>query len=272
MRTTISVLMPVFNAAPYLAEAIESILNQSFENFEFIIVDDCSTDHSVEIIKKFAKLDSRIIFHRNEANLGIAGNRNRCVRLATSKYVAWQDADDISLRHRLYQQLNFLDANPGVAIVGGAMEIFGSNETVSYRKYPLCDAEIRRNIYKYSTIAQPTAMILRASLIDVGDYDLRYPPSEDLDMTFRLGRKWRLANLDSILIKYRVNQNSVTQKSTRKMEIKSSIIRFSNLRNPAFGASIFDIIFCAIHFISIWLVPSRIKIRLFNAWRNRGST
>lgn len=269
MGHLLSVLMPVFNAEKYLAQSIESILSQSFKEYELIIVDDCSYDESLEIIKKYAKFDSRISFYQNHKNLGIAGNRNMCFNYSVGEYIAWQDADDISLENRLQLQFDFLNANSNVGIIGGAMELFERNQIIGYRHYPLEDASIRRNIYKYSTIAQPTMMIRRSALLEAGPYNLTYPPAEDLDMTFRIGRTWRLANTKETLIKYRVNEGSATFKAMKVMEINSAVIRQNNMNSLAFRATLGDRLFCLLHRISIYIIPSRFKYILFSAWRNR---
>ena len=183
----ISVVIPAYNAEIYLSEAIESIINQTFKDFELIIIDDSSVDNSWEIIKKYSLQDNRIKIYRNEVNLGIAGNRNKGISLSSGEYLAWQDADDISIATRLERQVSFMEAHQEVGIVGGYLEIFRHNEILSERHYPLDDLSLRRCIFRYSPIAQPTAMIRAEAFKKVGVYDLSLPPAEDLDMTFRIG-------------------------------------------------------------------------------------
>ena len=99
--------MPAYNAEKYISEAIKSILNQTFKDFEFIIIDDGSIDRTWKIIQKYAKKDDRVIALKNEKNLGIAVNRNKLVSMARGKYIIWQDSDDISLPYRIEKQYNF---------------------------------------------------------------------------------------------------------------------------------------------------------------------
>lgn len=114
MPPKVSVLMPNYNCEKYLPEGIESILNQSFRDFEFIIVDDGSSDRSWEIIQEYAAQDERIIAVKNEENLGISGNRNKLLSLAKGKYIVWQDSDDISLPYRIEKQHEYMQYHPEV--------------------------------------------------------------------------------------------------------------------------------------------------------------
>lgn len=265
--TIVSVIIPAYNAEKYLAEAIESVLTQSFKNYELIIIDDGSSDRTNEVISRYTARDSRIVALKNPANLGIAATRNHGLKIATGKYVAWQDADDISMPDRLQVQVDFLDLHPDVGIVGGNLEIFSGNSVVEMRKYPEEDSEIRKCIYKYSPIAQPSAMI-RADLFKrAGNYDLKLPPAEDLDMTFRIGAFSKLANLPVTLIKYRISDGSATSMMSRKMELNSLKIRFKYASVDGFQMSIGDLVFNVLHFISIWLIPFSVKIYLFRLFR-----
>lgn len=110
----ISVIMPAYNAEQYISEAIESILNQTYSNFEFIIIDDGSTDRTVEMVQSYS--DPRIRFVQNEHNLGVAATLNRGLKLATGEYIARMDADDIALRERFGKQVSFLDMHPEIAV------------------------------------------------------------------------------------------------------------------------------------------------------------
>lgn len=264
----ISVVMPAFNAERFVAQSIESILNQNFHDFEFILIDDHSLDKTFEILKKYEALDSRIKVFSNPKNLGIAGNRNYGLSLASGKYLAWQDADDISRPERLSLQYAFLEANPQVGIVGGAINIFSELKNIGVRNYPCEDKELRRCIYRYSPIAQPAAMLRMSALRSAGTYNLMYPPAEDLDMTFRIGDYYNLANLPQVLIDYRVSSENATSSNQRVMEINTLKIRLKNARSKSYGMNFGDFIFNLIHFLSLWVIPSKFKVWLFNCWRN----
>ena len=260
--------MPAYNAERYIEEAISSILNQSFSDFELIIIDDCSTDATWKLIENHKKKDTRIRTFLNKENLGIAGNRNKGVSLVTGKYLLWQDADDVSLPERMQMQFKYLERNADVAIVGGYLELFNTHGTIGIRSYPLEDAEMRKCIFRYSPIAQPAAMLRVESLRMTGTYNLEYPPAEDLDMTFRLGQNYKLGNIGETLIRYRVSDNSATFTSLRKMEISTLKIRRKYWSSSAYEKTLRDLIYNLFHLISIWIVPAKFKIRLFNKFRN----
>jgi glycosyltransferase involved in cell wall biosynthesis len=264
----VTVVIPAYNAEDYLPDAIESILKQSFQDLEIIIIDDHSKDKSWSVIQEFAKRDSRIRACRNSSNLGIAGNRNRGVSLASGKYLVWQDADDISLPTRIEKQFEFMESHPDVGIVGGYIELFRGCKTIGVRKYPSDDTSLRRCIFRYSPIAQPAAMIRLEALRKAGEYNLNYPPAEDIDMTFRIGEHHKLANINEIVIRYRESNASATFTRLRKMELSTLEIRRKHFNSVSYSATMGDRIYNLVHFVSVWLVPPRLKIRLFNLWRN----
>ena len=121
----VSVILPAYNAEAYLKEAIDSILNQTFPDFQLIVINDCSTDGTEEIIRQYA--DPRLVPVKNEKNLGIAATLNRGLSLAQGDYIARMDADDISLPHRLERQVAYLDAHPDIAVLGTNVETFDEN-------------------------------------------------------------------------------------------------------------------------------------------------
>lgn len=265
---TISVLMPAYNAAPYIAEAIHSILNQTFADFELIVIDDCSTDKTYQIVSELALFDSRIKVIKNAINLGIAGNRNKALSLARGKYIAWQDADDVSFPERLTLQYEFLERNSKVGIVGASLELFTDNQVLGYRHYPLTDELIRRTIFRYSPITQPAAMIRTDVLHQVGIYDLALPPAEDLDMTFRIGQLYQLGNVDQVLVRYRISETSATAVAQRRMEVNTLKIRFKYAKSGSYKVVLSDVIFNVAHLISLWFVPAGVKRWIFTKLRD----
>ncbi len=267
----VSVVIPAYNASAYLADAISSILEQTFQDYEIIIIDDCSSDNTWDVIQNFAKKNLCIKAYQNEKNLGIAGNRNKGVSLAKGKYLVWQDADDISLPMRIERQYQFMESHPEVGIVGGYIELFKDQTVLGVRKYPAKDIDLRRCIFRYSPIAQPAAMVRMAALTQAGEYNLKYPPAEDIDMTFRIGEHYKLANLQEIVVRYRESNTSATFTRLKKMELSTLEIRRKYARSLAYKMTLGDRIYNVLHFLSVWIIPPRVKIKLFNLWRNSAS-
>ena len=201
----VSVLMPVYNVKEeYLRESIESILNQTFSDFEFIILDDCSTTNIEPIINSYN--DKRIKFFRNEQNLGIAKSRNKLMELAQGEYAALMDNDDISFPQRFEKQVTFLDNNKEISIVSAAYETF-PNKTIINQPLAPCYLDL----YKGCIITHPLAMF---RLDDMKKYNLQYDNSficsQDYELWSRAIRYLKMANLPDVLLKYRVLEESIT--------------------------------------------------------------
>jgi glycosyltransferase involved in cell wall biosynthesis len=224
----VSVIMPNYNNSIFISEAIESILNQSYTNFEFIIVDDCSRDNSWEIIKKYAKKDKRIKAFRNKRNLKIVNTRNKGFELIDkkSKYVAIFDSDDISLQNRLELQVNFLEKNRDYGAVGGHTYLINENsKRIGFRKY-ICEfKKLKQNILFRSPFAQPTVMIRAQVLEKVGYYssDGLFDRARDFDLWVRIFDEYKIINLDNFLIEYRIS--STQGKKTHLKETLLSTIQ-----------------------------------------------
>ncbi len=267
----ISVLMPAYNTEKYISEAIESILNQTFEDFEFIILDDCSTDMTWEIIQRYAKKDERIVVLRNEENLGIPVNRNKLVSMAKGIYVVWQDSDDISLPYRIEKQFNFMEKNLDVGICGGWLQFFNNENLLGIRKYDNDDKKLRSHIFKYSPVAQPVAMIRRFIINDVGMYNVDYKVAQDLDMSFKIGIKYKFANIPEVLLNYREHDKSITFKKLKTQELNTIKIRNKYSHISAYKMKTGDKIYNFLQYLSIFIIPPKLKIKLFNMLRNKSS-
>lgn len=203
----ITVIMPVYNAAPYVAEAVHSVLNQTFRNFEFIIFNDGSTDESSFIINGIK--DERIIFYDDKHNTGYVDRLNKGLEIARGKYIARMDSDDICLPDRFAKQLEFMEANSKIGVCGTAFQTFGSSNIIP--KTPVDDASIREYMLEYNPIGHPTVM-MRKSVLD--EHKLKYSkeamPAEDYLMWYTIGKYSLLGNLPDILLKYRVHEHQIS--------------------------------------------------------------
>jgi len=214
----ISVIMSAYNAEKYIAEAIESILNQTFKNFEFIIINDCSTDNSLKIIKKYMKKDKRIILINNKKNFGRAKSRNRGLKIAKGKYIAILDSDDVSLSERFEKQYNFLEQHQDVFLVGtGSINIDENGIKKSISK-PICSFKKISKILPFNNcIFHPSIMFRNG---DKYFYREKFPYSQDYDLYLRLLSKGkRLVNMPEILIKYRINPHAVSWTKSAKQKL-----------------------------------------------------
>jgi len=201
----VSVLMPVYNAERFLREAVDSILAQTFRDFEFLIIDDGSTDGSGEILRSYA--DPRLRLIPNGRNLGLTATLNRGLDLAWGAYVARMDADDVSLPERLARQVAFLDARPDVGIVGVWARAFG--ETHFKIPHPADPERIRAKLLFDSALVHPS-VLMRRSLLDAHGLKYRdFYRMEDYDLWQRAARVFPLANLPEYLLRYRVTGGSV---------------------------------------------------------------
>lgn len=263
----VSVLMPAYNTEKYIEKAIKSILEQTFKDFEFIIIDDCSTDETWNIIKKIQKNDKRIICIHHQKNVKIPATRNELVMKAQGAYIAWQDADDISMPDRLELQFSHLEKNPTVGIVGGFLEFFDENGSKSIRKYASDDATLRKNIFRYSPVAQPAAMIRKDVFKKVGLYDEKYTVAQDLDMSFRIGTYYEFANIPKVLLKYREHGKSATF-SRLKDQLKNTLeIRRKYAANKQYKYAFSD----KCYNLAAWgmlFFPSPVTNSLFKLIRN----
>lgn len=219
MEPLISVLMPVYNSALFLPQAIESILEQSFKNFELIIVDDGSTDDSLQIAKIYSDTDERVKVFSQE-NAGISRSRNRLLSLSKGKYIAWMDSDDVSLPERLAIQYDYLTLNLEVIALGvGAEFIDEDGMKICKWRVPTKHEDIDRAHIngQGGAITFASSMMLKTSLEETGVFDESVTGAEDLCLFLRLAEQGRLANLKRVLYSYRQHINSVSHASKQKI-------------------------------------------------------
>jgi glycosyltransferase involved in cell wall biosynthesis len=207
----ISVCMPVFNADRYVREATESILNQTFSDFEFIIIDDGSTDDSHQILEELARRDSRIRLV-SRPNTGYTVALNEALALARAPYIARMDADDVSMPDRFEKQIKYLQANPDCVLVGSrilTIDPFGS--PLYEPRHKLVHEAIEEELLAGVgwAIVHPVSMMVREQIIAVGGYRVEMEPSEDLDLFLRLSEHGKISNLPDVLLHYRQHAKSV---------------------------------------------------------------
>jgi len=209
----ISVIMPAYNAEKYIGEAIDSILNQTFTDFEFIIIDDGSSDGTVAVVKSYD--DKRIRFYQNEQNMGVAATLNRGLDLATGEYIARMDSDDISLQERFEKQIYYMDEHPGCAVLGGGIELFFAKR--GQRIFSKTTEILKVDLLFGCCFAHPAVMLRAKYFCRNGfRYDTHFNKMEDYDLWDRVSQQYDIAALPDVLLRYRIHPNQVTQKLTEE--------------------------------------------------------
>lgn len=213
----VSVVMVVRNVETFLPEAIESILNQTFKDFEFVILDFGSTDQTKAIVSSYAARDGRIRL-REVPTCGLAEARNAVASLAKGQYIAIQDADDVSLPDRLRWQVGFMNEHPEVGVVGGAAEwINAQGQHLWVMNMPTEDREIRSALVTRCPFMQTAVLMRREAFESVGKYRSAFAPAEDYDLWLRMSEWFRCANLEPVVVKYRIHPQQVSI-SKRKIQ------------------------------------------------------
>ncbi len=222
-RPLVSVIMPVFNAERYLRDSLVSILNQTYKNMEVIIVDDECTDASMEIINAFN--DPRITIIRNAKNLGLAACLNKAIQSSKGSFLARMDADDSARPERIAKQVEFLEANPGIDIVGSSMRYFGYSDHLHV--FPETHEECRIQLLFNVCFGHPT-VVFRKNVFDMPEnfYDEALKQySEEYDLWCRLANRYRFHNLKEVLLDYRTYPPDIKTGSEEKRKKNSLVIR-----------------------------------------------
>jgi glycosyltransferase involved in cell wall biosynthesis len=214
----ITVLMPVYNCELYIREAVDSILNQTFTDFEFLIIDDASTDKTAEIIKTYT--DSRIKLIEKPSNTGYTNSLNYGLKIAKGEYIARMDGDDISLPERFEKQVAFLERSSDIVLCGSWYSKIGSGDVI---KVPENHDAIKLALLRGNCMAHPSVM-MRKQILDKFPlaYNVSKEPAEDYDLWVRLVGIGKLHNLQEVLLDYRVHNTQVSQKR-RQQQIESGL-------------------------------------------------
>ncbi|WP_052259514.1 glycosyltransferase family 2 protein [Flavobacterium sp. KMS] len=227
----ISVIMPVYNAEPFLKESIESILNQTYTDFELLILNDKSTDNSLEVIKQCQQKDSRIIIIDKKINVGPANLRNEGMQIAKGDFIALMDADDIALPNRFEKQVEVLKNNPEIGVCGTWFTFFGSKQNKVIRHGEDHD-HIKISFLHSCGIGNPTVMLKKEALNNL-EFNNDYVPVEDYDLWSRLLPKTKFHNIQESLLNYRQHNNNISK--TKIDNVNKSIKRVKANQMTEFG-------------------------------------
>lgn len=216
-KPKISVLLPVHNGEDYISFAIESVLNQSFKDFELVIVNDESTDNTKSIIEKYSEKDNKIVLINLKKQQSLADVLNIGISNCKGEYIARLDHDDEMYPGRLESQFEFMKKNPKVVVCGGQVDLIDeSGKVTGERRYPLDNKDLKRNIFLVSPFAHPAVLMKKESLKKVGGYNLGLKKVEDIMLWFKLAKEGEFANVEEKVLKYRIRKGSESLNDMQK--------------------------------------------------------
>lgn len=212
----VSIILPCYNAEQYLKCCLNSIFNQTYHNFELIIVDDGSTDTTRQIIDAIE--DPRVIRIKNNSNLGVTACLNNCISMAKGKYIARMDADDLMHQDRLKLQVSFLEENPDYGLVGSGYNVIDVNGMPANRAEPMhTNNELKLTLLFFNPFAHPTIMT-RTEIFKAMLYDPIYRHCEDYELWFRISEHYKIINLHETLLNYRIHNENTSIKNNNQMK------------------------------------------------------
>lgn len=267
-KPLVSIVMPVYNAGAFLVEAIESILKQTYQNYELIIVDDQSTDDSWEIIKTYQNLyPNRIKTVQLAINTNAAGNGavNAVYKDLKGKYIARMDADDISLPDRIKKQVLFMERHKNVILLGSQGIIINEyGEETGQKIFPTRSKEIYKDFFIFHPILHPSVMI-RKSMVPQKNYlyENKYGINDDYYTFFRLLQYGQFHNLKEPLLKYRLHRNNTSLQNPKSKFINSLKIRFEAVKKFSYRPHPFSFLLMLLQVIIITILPEKYIIPLY---------
>lgn len=232
MIPAVSVIMSIYQEPiSWIEKSVNSILNQSFENFEFIIINDFPRRvENDKLIKQLLKIDSRIVYLKNNKNIGLTLSLNKGLKIAKGKYIARMDADDISYSERFKVQYNYMEKNSDCVLLGTCMEVINSDEKImGFLDYPSSHVEISQTMLLTNSLAHPT-FFYRKSIIDKFkiDYSINFPYAEDYDFGCKMLMIGKVHNLSQRLVKYRKSSQQIGQSKINIQKETANRIRKIN--------------------------------------------
>ncbi len=219
-NTLVSILMLTYNRARYIGEAIDSVLAQSYQNWQLIIIDSASNDNTPELVAQYT--DPRILYHRLEENVGLSKARAKSLELVNGSYIAVLDSDDVwSDTEKLNKQVAFLEANSEYMLIGSSIRIIDeTGQVVGQNSFAKSDSSIRSRLLSRNQFAH-SAVLMRTSAVAKTTGYHNYPLAEDYNLFLQLGQLGKLANLPEYTTNYRVHRGNI---SAKKVELVKAII------------------------------------------------
>jgi len=265
----VSIVMPVYNAGDFLCASLDSILAQTYKNWELIVVDDGSTDNSLQILQDYTRKDQRIRVYSQVKNQGVSRTANFALRQAQGKLIARMDADDVMYPQRIAKQVSFLKKNRAVVAVGGQCVLINEkDQNIGKKTFPTDNESIYRMMYRAMPVQQPTLMVNKSLLPkNFTWYEKEYTTAEEVDLLFRLFQYGKIANLDDFVLKYRLHQNNVSLVDPKKTFFLTYKTRKEAKKKyhyqPTFEARLINFL----QWLAITILPPVAVYPLFALWR-----
>jgi glycosyltransferase involved in cell wall biosynthesis len=269
-NTMVSIILPVYNADRYLEEALDSILSQTYENWELIAINDCSHDESYSILRKYKRKDKRIRVFQNKRNMGIGWTLNRGIHLAKGRYLARMDADDICFPERLERQVQYFQHHEDVSLVGTFSEEIDESGTVTGpRVFPTSHADIVKEMFVFTAIQHPTVMIDRERMpTQELWYNGELSPVEDLDFYFRNMMYAKFANIPEYLLYYRKHATNSSLSNVKKTFALAHRIRFKAMREYNYKPTVKHFITHFAQAAVVTFLPNFVLYDVYKLWRS----
>jgi glycosyltransferase involved in cell wall biosynthesis len=269
-KPKISVTMPVYNAGKFLVAAIESILNQTYSNFELVIVDDASTDNSWEILSEYARRNKKIKLLRNIKHCGIPKTIKKAISQSKANFIARMDADDITPLNRFEKQIKYLIKHPNTIVLGGQVDLINENGIfIAHKQFPKKHGEIIDMAFTAMPLQQGTMMVNKKLLPkNFVWYKNNLETSEDLDFLFRASKYGRLANLGDVCLYYRQHGQSLTQvENPKRIFYQAYEVRQLAMNNYNIYPKLTTLIILYVQYILITLLPASLIYPIYYIWR-----
>ncbi|MCL5746963.1 MAG: glycosyltransferase [Patescibacteria group bacterium] len=268
-KPLVSVIMPVYNAEKYLAEAVESILSQTYKNFEFIITDDASTDESWKILKKYAAQDKRIKLFRNSRNLGISATVREIINKSRGIFIARMDADDIAMPQRLETQINYLQRHKKTVAIGGQCIIIDKDgNNIGVKKFPTKFKDVYNYIFQFVPVQQPTLMIAGKRLpIDFEYYVDGMNTAEEVELIFKLFSHGKVENLPETVLKYRLHESNTSLINIKNTFMLTLYTRIKSIFKYGYRPSVKVVFISLIETFVVLLLPQKVSLKIYKQIR-----
>lgn len=259
--------MPVRNAGRFLVESIESILNQTVSDFEFLIIDDASTDNSWKIIQKYAKKDRRIIIFRNKVKSKLVKSLNFLNPKTKGKYIARMDADDISLPDRFEKQVEYLEKNPNIVACGGQEYIIDEEGKTVAEKYFPSDPKACHDLILNYMVVQPPALMARGNDFRRYRYQNHIFGNDDISMHFKLLQSGDFGNVGDFIFKYRKSSHSLTHDNPKKVYFLALKVRIYAILFWNYQPALLNSILTVFETLLVAILPNRFITPMFEMIR-----